>query len=60
MILLGPAAFLLLASGLDKYGSGNEKPLKYSHLDICGAAGDYPEPPTGAPIIALASAFLLH
>lgn len=55
----GPAGFLILASGLDKHGSGNETPLKYSHLDIAGSAGDFPNPATGAPILALANAFLL-
>ncbi|KRT86812.1 Peptidase [Oryctes borbonicus] len=55
----GPAAFLLLASGLDKHGSGTDRPLKYSHLDIAGSAGDFPDRATGAPILALANAFLL-
>jgi len=55
-----PAAFLILASGLDKHGSGNDKPLKYSHLDIAASAGDFPLPATGAPILALAKAFLLQ
>nr|XP_022918012.1 putative aminopeptidase W07G4.4 [Onthophagus taurus] len=54
----GPAGFLILASGLDKHGSGNQKPIKYSHLDIAGSAGDFPNPATGAPILALSKAFL--
>ncbi|CAH0555793.1 unnamed protein product [Brassicogethes aeneus] len=54
----GPMAFLLMASGLDKHGSGSEKPLKYSHLDIAASAGDCPNPATGAPILALAKNYL--
>lgn len=54
-----PAAFLLLASGLDKYGSGSATPLKYSHLDIAASGGHFPEPSTAAPVLALAKAFLL-
>lgn len=33
-------------------------PLSYSHLDIAGSAGDLPNEPTGAPILALTSAYL--
>lgn len=55
----GPAAFLLLASGLDKYGSGSPSPLKYSHLDIAASSGDLPRPATGSPILALAKTYLL-
>ncbi|XP_076265860.1 dipeptidase B [Rhynchophorus ferrugineus] len=54
----GPVAFLLLASGLDKYGSASDTPLKYSHLDIAGSAGDLPNPATGAPVLALANTLL--
>lgn len=55
----GPAAFLILASGLDKYGYGSNKPLKYSHIDIAGSSGSFPDGATGAPILALANQFLL-
>ncbi|XP_020284550.1 putative aminopeptidase W07G4.4 [Pseudomyrmex gracilis] len=54
----GPAAFLIKASGLDKHGTESKQPLKYSHLDIAGSAGDLPEQPTGSPIVALAKTFL--
>lgn len=54
-----PSGFLLLASGLDKHGSGSEKPIKYSHLDIAGSSGDFPHEPTGAPILALSNLYLL-
>uniref|UniRef100_A0AAR5P683 Cytosol aminopeptidase domain-containing protein n=2 Tax=Dendroctonus ponderosae TaxID=77166 RepID=A0AAR5P683_DENPD len=55
----GPVAFLLLASGLDKYGSGSDKPIKYSHFDIAGSSGDFPAHPTGASITALAQHYIL-
>ncbi|XP_060528803.1 putative aminopeptidase W07G4.4 [Cylas formicarius] len=54
-----PAAFLLLASGLDKYGSDSQKPLKYSHLDIAASAGSFPDPATGSPVLALVQKYLL-
>jgi len=56
---LGPAAFLLLSSGLDKYGSGSSTPIKYSHLDIAASAGDLPDPATGSPVFALAHTYIL-
>ncbi|RZB39198.1 hypothetical protein BDFB_010950 [Asbolus verrucosus] len=55
----GPAAFLILAAGLEEHGSGGAKPLKYSHLDIAASAGEYPKPATGAPILALAKTYLI-
>lgn len=54
-----PAAFMMLASGLTAHGTQAQKPLKYTHLDIAGSAGDIPHPPTGAPIMALVQAHLL-
>jgi len=50
-----PAAFMVLASGLDKHGLNSNKPLKYTHLDIAGSSGHVPDTPTGAPILALAA-----
>jgi leucyl aminopeptidase len=35
----------------------SEFPIKYSHLDIAGSAGDVPEDATGSPILALYSKF---
>uniref|UniRef100_A0AAG5CNM1 Cytosol aminopeptidase domain-containing protein n=1 Tax=Anopheles atroparvus TaxID=41427 RepID=A0AAG5CNM1_ANOAO len=49
----GPAAFLMLATGLDQCGLNSAQPIKYSHLDIAGSAGDVPHTPTGSPILAL-------
>ena len=39
-------------------GVGSQFPIKYSHLDIAGAAGDIPENATGAPILGLYAKFL--
>lgn len=50
---------MVVASGLDKHGSGADIPLKYTHLDIAGSAGNFPGPATGAPILALANAYIL-
>lgn len=44
-----PAAFLLLVSGL------HSLQLPFTHLDVAGAAGCLPDPPTGAPLLALAA-----
>lgn len=54
----GPAAFLVMASGLDKHGLDGEVPLPYTHLDIAGSSGLVPEDATGAPALALSLAYL--
>lgn len=54
-----PAAFLIMASGLDKHDLTSTKPIKFTHLDIAGSGGDIPHPPTGSPILALAQLHLL-
>ncbi|GFS05457.1 hypothetical protein ElyMa_002939000 [Elysia marginata] len=56
----GPGAFLVMASGLDKHGIDSSQPLPYSHLDIAGSAGNYPDIPTAAPVVALTSHFVLN
>eukprot|EP00090_Calanus_glacialis_P014754 TRINITY_DN2361_c0_g1_i1.p1 TRINITY_DN2361_c0_g1~~TRINITY_DN2361_c0_g1_i1.p1 ORF type:complete len:506 (-),score=180.53 TRINITY_DN2361_c0_g1_i1:73-1590(-) len=48
-----PGAFMMAVSGLDKHMVSSKQPLKYSHLDIAGSAGDLPHPTTGAPVPAL-------
>ncbi|KTF80668.1 hypothetical protein cypCar_00010871 [Cyprinus carpio] len=53
-----PAAFLIMASGLDKHGVDSDKPLPYSHIDIAGSSGPFPGVPTGAPILAMATKYL--
>ncbi|XP_030369864.1 putative aminopeptidase W07G4.4 [Scaptodrosophila lebanonensis] len=55
-----PAAFMIKAAGLDKYGVESPTPLKYTHLDIAGSAGEYPFMPTAAPIVALVKTHLLN
>lgn len=54
-----PAAFLIRASGLDKHGLDSDKPIAYTHVDVAGSAGDYPDPTTGAPLLALAARYVL-
>lgn len=54
-----PAAFLIMASGLDKHGVDSESPLPYSHVDIAGSSGPFPGVPTGAPILAMATNYIL-
>eukprot|EP00088_Acartia_fossae_P027413 TRINITY_DN2816_c0_g2_i1.p1 TRINITY_DN2816_c0_g2~~TRINITY_DN2816_c0_g2_i1.p1 ORF type:complete len:510 (-),score=168.22 TRINITY_DN2816_c0_g2_i1:7-1536(-) len=53
-----PGAFLQQVSGLDKHQLKDSAPLKYTHLDIAGAAGELPHPTTGAPVAALAQLLL--
>ncbi|KAI1900898.1 hypothetical protein AGOR_G00054580 [Albula goreensis] len=53
-----PAAFLIMSSGLDKYGVDSDKPLPYSHIDIAGSSGPFPGVPTGAPILAMVSRYI--
>ncbi|XP_041855721.1 putative aminopeptidase W07G4.4 [Melanotaenia boesemani] len=54
-----PAAFLIMASGLDKHGVDSDTPLPYSHIDIAGSSGPFPGVPTGAPIVAMAANYIL-
>ncbi|KAF5305226.1 hypothetical protein FQR65_LT07765 [Abscondita terminalis] len=57
----GPAAFIIMASGLDRYGSESVKPLKFTHLDICGdGAAGYPHPPTAGSLLTLVTTYLMH
>ncbi|CAH1111176.1 unnamed protein product [Psylliodes chrysocephalus] len=55
----GPAAFLIMASGLDKHGSETAEPLRYTHIDIAASGGTFPSPGTGSPVLALAKAYLV-
>uniref|UniRef100_A0A8C3A3X3 Zgc:152830 n=1 Tax=Cyclopterus lumpus TaxID=8103 RepID=A0A8C3A3X3_CYCLU len=54
-----PAAFLIMAAGLDKHGVDSNAPLPYSHIDIAGSSGPFPGVPTGAPILAMATNYIL-
>ena len=60
-----PAAFMVIASGLDKHGLDSKLPLCYTHVDIAPSAECKPSglglpKVTGAPIVAFAAAFLDH
>ncbi|XP_053480238.1 putative aminopeptidase W07G4.4 [Ictalurus furcatus] len=55
-----PAAFLIMTSGLDQHGLDSEKPLPYSHIDIAGSSGPFPGVPTGAPLLAMATKYVLQ
>lgn len=55
-----PAAFLIMASGLDDHGRDSVRPLQYTHLDIAGSSGPIPGNPTGAPIVALAHEYIFN
>jgi len=52
-----PAAFMIMASGLDKHGVDSASPLKYTHIDIAASSGPFPGLPTAAPVLAFAKAF---
>ncbi|XP_059148740.1 putative aminopeptidase W07G4.4 [Physella acuta] len=54
-----PAAFLIMASGLDKHGKDSSTPLPYSHVDIAGSSGPFPGVPTASPLVAFTAAFAL-
>jgi leucyl aminopeptidase len=53
-----PAGFMMMSTGLDKFGLRSATPIKYTHLDIAGSSGDVPDTPSGAPILALANLHL--
>lgn len=55
----GPAAFLILASGLERHALGTEMPLKFTHVDVAASSGIFgAEIATGAPIIGFSTHFL--
>ncbi|KAI5622090.1 hypothetical protein C0J50_18474 [Silurus asotus] len=54
-----PAAFLIMTSGLDQYGLDSDHPIPYSHLDIAGSSGPFPGVPTGAPLLAMATKYIM-
>lgn len=52
----GPAAFLIMASGLEVYGlDSSQCKLKYTHLDIAASAGNFPHPASACPVLALSA-----
>uniref|UniRef100_A0A183AFD3 CYTOSOL_AP domain-containing protein n=1 Tax=Echinostoma caproni TaxID=27848 RepID=A0A183AFD3_9TREM len=69
-----PAAFLAMASGLDKvrdmdagvsmcssflHGLNSTKPLPYTHVDVAGSAAEIHVLPTAAPLLMFASRYVL-
>ncbi|KAI8143819.1 hypothetical protein BJV82DRAFT_86061 [Fennellomyces sp. T-0311] len=61
-----PAGFMLIASGLDKHGLKDQKPIGFTHLDVAGSAEEMSSVNwsiprvTGSPVAALTGAFLLQ
>ncbi|CAI4223656.1 unnamed protein product [Auanema sp. JU1783] len=54
-----PGAFLILASRIDEHGTDSSHPLKFSHIDMGGCAGDHPETSMPNPLITLISSLVL-
>jgi leucyl aminopeptidase len=58
-----PAAFLAIASGLDKHGLDAKQPLPFTHIDIAGSAvesGDWQHGrPTASPVVAMTARWLI-
>ncbi|MGB3726254.1 MAG: leucyl aminopeptidase family protein [Glaciecola sp.] len=56
-----PAAFLSIASGIQRYDTRCETPLAYTHIDIAGSGVEQMDwqhgKPTAAPVVALLAAF---
>lgn len=42
-----------------QHGVDSDTPLPYSHIDIAGSSGPFPGVPTGAPILAMATNYIL-
>eukprot|EP01137_Pigoraptor_chileana_P027414 Opistho-2@9976 len=54
-----PAAFLTIASGLDKHGGDSALPLPYSHVDIAGSGAMWPNIPSASPVVSFSASFIL-
>ncbi|CAH8545431.1 unnamed protein product [Schistosoma rodhaini] len=54
-----PAAFLVVASGLDKHGLDAKVQIPYTHVDVAGSAGDINVTPTAAPLLMFARKYIL-
>lgn len=57
-----PAAFMLIASGLDKHGADSAAPIAYTHCDIGGAAVAAPFVEgvvTGQPVTSIVGRYVL-
>lgn len=44
---------------LSQHGVDSDVPLPYSHVDIAGSSGPFPGVPTGAPILAMATNYIM-
>ncbi|KAI8899809.1 hypothetical protein BC833DRAFT_584372 [Globomyces pollinis-pini] len=58
-----PAAFLILASGLDKHGMDSEFPISFTHVDMAASGEEDAKGfgigrPTGSPIVAFSAHYL--
>ena len=50
--------FSFKGSGLTDHQLSSDKPLKYTHLDVAGSHGRYPDHPTASSVVALSMHFL--
>jgi leucyl aminopeptidase len=55
----GPAAFLIMSSGLDNHGGDSKEPLPYSHIDIAGSSGKFPGIPSAVPLPSFVVEYVL-
>uniref|UniRef100_A0A8C7I653 Zgc:152830 n=1 Tax=Oncorhynchus kisutch TaxID=8019 RepID=A0A8C7I653_ONCKI len=53
------AFFGVCLVSLHQHGVDSGTPLPYSHIDIAGSSGPFPGVPTGAPILAMATNYIL-
>jgi leucyl aminopeptidase len=54
-----PAAFLTMGARLDEYGNNSTAPIKYTHIDIGAAEGEYPQQSTPNPLVALIAHYII-
>ncbi|CAI2728060.1 unnamed protein product [Schistosoma spindalis] len=54
-----PAAFLVVASGLNKHGLDAKVQIPYTHVDVAGSAGEINVTPTAAPLMMFARRYIL-
>ena len=59
MLLLLIVVHMRNCHSLSQYGQDSDQPLPYSHIDIAGSSGPFPGVPTGAPILAMATNYIL-
>jgi len=43
-----------------QHGNDSKTPIPYCHVDIAGSSGPFPGVPTGAPLVAMAHAYVLN